>query len=141
MYIMITKNDIDRITNNKFKIERLINNAVTACKRSQTNWSKDYWHGVFTKLCKKYNRNDLYNKHLHQRGYIMWKVFAIFCTTLAAGDCETKYEHPPMLYQTFQECYVRANEKTEETLAMMDLMNVKFVNLKIGCEFQDIKNT
>ena len=59
MYIMITKNDIDRITNNKFKIERLINNAVTACKRSQTNWSKDYWHGVFTKLCKKYNRNDL----------------------------------------------------------------------------------
>ena len=32
-------------------------------------------------------------------------------------------------------------KKTEETLGMMDLMGVKFYNLKVGCEYQDIKNT
>ena len=62
---MITETDIERITNSKVKVERLISNAVTACKRAQTEWSKDYWFGVFTKLCKKYNRSDLYNNNIH----------------------------------------------------------------------------
>ncbi len=62
---MITETDIERITNSKVKVERLINNAVTACKSAETDWSKNYWFGVFTKLCKKYNRSDLYNKHIH----------------------------------------------------------------------------
>jgi hypothetical protein len=62
---MMTGIDIDRITDNKYKVERLINNAVKACKNSTTDWSKNFWHGVFTKLCRKYNRSDLYNKNLH----------------------------------------------------------------------------
>jgi len=65
MYIMITLNDIERITNTKVKVERLINYAVLVCKMSKTDWAKDFWFGVFKKLCKKYNRSDLYNKHLH----------------------------------------------------------------------------
>ena len=63
---MITETDIERITNSKVKVERLINNAVTARKSAETDWSKNYWLiCVFTKLCKKYNRSDLYNKHIH----------------------------------------------------------------------------
>ena len=62
---MITLNDIERITNSKEKVERLINNAVTACKNAKTDWAKDFWFGVFTKLCRKYKRMDLYRKHLH----------------------------------------------------------------------------
>jgi hypothetical protein len=62
---MMTLNDIERITNSKEKVERLINNAVTACKNAKTDWAKDFWFGVFTKLCTKYKRTDLYNKHLH----------------------------------------------------------------------------
>ena len=50
MYIMMTETDIERITNSKVKVERLINNAVTACKNAETDWSKNYWFGVFTKL-------------------------------------------------------------------------------------------
>ena len=65
MYIMMTLNDIERITNTDKKIERLINNAVKACKGSTSDWAKDYWFGVFEKLCTKYKRTDLYNKHLH----------------------------------------------------------------------------
>lgn len=49
----------------KNNIERLINNAATACKNSTTNWSKDFWFNTFKTLCKKYDRPDLYNKHLH----------------------------------------------------------------------------
>ena len=61
----MTLNDIERITNTKDKVEKLINNAVKACKRSKSDWAKNFWFGVFTKLCKKYNRQDLYNRNLH----------------------------------------------------------------------------
>ena len=62
---MMTLEDINRITDTDTKIERLINNAVTACKGSTSDWAKNYWFGVFTKLCRKYKRMDLYRKHLH----------------------------------------------------------------------------
>ena len=62
---MMAAIDIDRITICKYKIERLINNSVRACKNSSEDWAKNFWHGVFVKLCKKYNREDLYNKNLH----------------------------------------------------------------------------
>ncbi len=62
---MITSEDIKRIYNNHNKIERLINNAISACKKAESDDWKELWHGVFVKLCKKYNRSDLYNKHLH----------------------------------------------------------------------------
>ena len=62
---MITENDIYRLLGDKIKIEKLINNAVTACKNSETDWSKQFWFNVFKKFCWKYDRTDLYNKHLH----------------------------------------------------------------------------
>ena len=62
---MITEADIYRLLSDKNKVEKLITNAMIACKRSTTDWSKDYWFGVFEKLCKKYERTDLFNKYLH----------------------------------------------------------------------------
>ena len=35
--------------------DKLINNAEKALARSETDWSKNYWHGVWTKLREKYN--------------------------------------------------------------------------------------
>ena len=61
----MTLEDINRITDTDTKIERLINNAVTTCKGSTSDWAKNYWFGVFERLCKKYDRDDLYRKHLH----------------------------------------------------------------------------
>jgi len=62
---MMTETDIYRLIGNKTKIENLINNAVKACKNSTSDWAKNYWFSVFEKLCKKYDRSDLYRKHLH----------------------------------------------------------------------------
>jgi len=65
VYNMMTENDLLRVMGNKNKIERLINNAVTACKNASSDWAKNYWFGVWKELCHKYGRTDLYNKHLH----------------------------------------------------------------------------
>ena len=65
MISMITKSDLKRLYGEKETQERLINNAVDACKRAQSDWAKDYWFGVFKTLCEKFKRTDLYNKHLH----------------------------------------------------------------------------
>ena len=62
---MITNDDIIRVMGDKKKIERLINNAVMACKNSTSDWAKNYWFGVWKELCHKYGRTDLYNKDLH----------------------------------------------------------------------------
>ena len=62
---MMTREDIDRITNSDKKIERLITNAVKACENSTSDWAKDFWFNTFKTLCTKYNRTDLYNRHLH----------------------------------------------------------------------------
>ena len=62
---MITEIDLKRLYGLKETQERLINNAANACKKSITDWSKNYWFGVFAKLCRKFKRMDLYRKHLH----------------------------------------------------------------------------
>lgn len=62
---MITLEDINRLYSGTDTQEKLINNAAEACKNSESDWGKNYWFGVFEKLCKKYNRTDLFNKHLH----------------------------------------------------------------------------
>ena len=77
---MITLNDIQRITTDK--AERLINNAVKANKTAETDWAKNFWHGVFVKLCKKYNRTDLYNKHLHQVAKLQYLWYIINMKTI-----------------------------------------------------------
>ena len=62
---MMTKEDIHRLIGDKTKVEKLISNAVETCKNAQTDWAKNYWFGVWKKLCEKYGREDLYRKDLH----------------------------------------------------------------------------
>ena len=42
--------------------DRRIKNAEKACRESMTDWSKNYWFNVFSKLCKKYGRDDYFRK-------------------------------------------------------------------------------
>ena len=44
---------------------RRIKKAEEACKRSTTDWSKNYWFNVFQKLCKKYGEMDYFRKQIH----------------------------------------------------------------------------
>ena len=48
----------------KLQIRR-IKRAEEACKRAQTEWSKNYWCSVFQKLCKKYDEMDYFRKTIH----------------------------------------------------------------------------
>ncbi len=45
--------------------DRRIKNAEKACRESMTDWSKNYWFNVFSKLCKKYGRDDYFRKTVH----------------------------------------------------------------------------
>ena len=62
---MITIDDINRLYGGKETQERLINSAAKARSNAQSDWAKNFWFSVFSKLCKKFGRTDLYNKHLH----------------------------------------------------------------------------
>jgi len=42
--------------------DRRIKNAEKACRDSMTDWSKNYWFNVFSKLCKMYGRDDYFRK-------------------------------------------------------------------------------
>ena len=42
--------------------DRRIKNAEKACRTSMTDWSKNFWFNVFSKLCKKYDRMDYFRK-------------------------------------------------------------------------------
>lgn len=42
-----------------------IDNAIKACKNSQTEWAKNYWFNVWKTLCQKYGKQDLYKKNLN----------------------------------------------------------------------------
>ena len=42
--------------------DRRIKNAEKAFRDSMTDWSKNYWFNVFSKLCKKYGRDDYFRK-------------------------------------------------------------------------------
>lgn len=64
-YNYMMRQYIERISNTPEKQERLIKNAVEATKSATTEWSKDFWFGIFTKLCTKFNRSDLYQKNIH----------------------------------------------------------------------------
>ena len=45
--------------------DRRIKNAETACRESMTDWSKNYWFGVFSKLCKMYDREEYFRKTIN----------------------------------------------------------------------------
>ena len=42
--------------------DRRIKNAEKACRDSMSDWAKNYWFGVFSKLCKLYSRDDYFRK-------------------------------------------------------------------------------
>ena len=44
---------------------RRISNAENRCKKSMTDWSKNYWYNVFKKLCEKYDAMDYFRKVIH----------------------------------------------------------------------------
>ena len=45
--------------------DRRIKNAEKACRESITDWSKNYWFNVFSKLCKEYDREDYFRKTIN----------------------------------------------------------------------------
>ena len=45
--------------------DRRIKNAEKACRESTTDWSKNYWYHVFSKLCKKYGRDEYFRKTIN----------------------------------------------------------------------------
>ena len=45
--------------------DRRIKNAEKACRTSMTDWSKNFWFNVFSKLCKKYDRMDYLRKTIN----------------------------------------------------------------------------
>ena len=45
--------------------DRRIKNAETACRNARTNWAKDFWYNVFSKLCKLYDREDYFRKTIN----------------------------------------------------------------------------
>ena len=45
--------------------DRRIKNAEKACRDSMTDWSKNYWFNVFSKLCKMYDREDYFRKTIN----------------------------------------------------------------------------
>ena len=55
IYIMITESLKDR----------RIKNAEKACRDSRTDWAKNFWFGVFSKLCKMYGREAYFRKTIN----------------------------------------------------------------------------
>ena len=45
--------------------DKRINSAETACRNARTDWAKNFWFGVFSKLCKKYGRDDYFRKTIN----------------------------------------------------------------------------
>ena len=45
--------------------DRRIKNAEKACRDSRSDWAKNFWFNVFSKLCKKYDREDYFRKTIN----------------------------------------------------------------------------
>jgi len=45
--------------------DRRIKNAEKACRDSMSDWSKNFWFNIFSKLCKKYGRDDYFRKTIN----------------------------------------------------------------------------
>ncbi len=62
---MIHESDVNRVRGDMMIQEKRIMGAMNTCKNSTNDWAKNFWFNVFSELCKKYNRMDLYNKFIH----------------------------------------------------------------------------
>ena len=56
MYIMMISEQLK---------DRRIKNAEKACREARTDWAKDYWYGVFSKLCKMYGRENYFRRTIN----------------------------------------------------------------------------
>ena len=65
MNIMLTEQDIKRLQDEGDTQNRRIKSAEEACKRSKEDWPKNFWFGVFKKLCTKYNKMDYFRKSIN----------------------------------------------------------------------------
>ena len=45
--------------------DRRIKNAETACRNARTDWAKNFWYNVFSKLCKMYDREEYFRKTIN----------------------------------------------------------------------------
>ena len=55
---------IKTIPTKKLQLRR-IKRAEEACKRAETNWSKNFWFTTMKKLCEKYGEMDYFRKQIH----------------------------------------------------------------------------
>ena len=61
---MMTLEDVKRMKLPHLTTEQIrrLTNAENSCRIAGTDWSKNYWYGVFKKLCEKYNCMDYFRK-------------------------------------------------------------------------------
>ena len=45
--------------------DRRIKNAEKACRDSRSDWAKNFWYNVFSKLCKMYGQEDYFRKTIN----------------------------------------------------------------------------
>ena len=45
--------------------DRRIKNAEIACRDSRSDWAKNFWYNVFSKLCKMYDREAYFRKTIN----------------------------------------------------------------------------
>ncbi len=45
--------------------DRRIKSAEKACRDARTNWAKNYWYNVFSKLCTMYGREDYFRRAIN----------------------------------------------------------------------------
>ena len=45
--------------------DRRIKNAEKACRNSVSDWAKNFWFNVFSKLCKEYDRMEYFRKTIN----------------------------------------------------------------------------
>ena len=48
----------------EMKDKRIVN-AEIACRDAKTDWAKNFWYNVFSKLCKMYDREDYFRKAIN----------------------------------------------------------------------------
>jgi len=61
---MMTLEDVKRMKLPHLTADQIrrLTNAENSCRIAGTDWSKNYWYGVFEKLCEKYNCMDYFRK-------------------------------------------------------------------------------
>jgi len=64
---MITIDDIKRLSLPNLTPDQIrrLSNAENSCKNAETNWAKNYWFNVFSKLCTKYGCENYFRKVIH----------------------------------------------------------------------------